>query len=66
MIMGKPGDWYQDKYVGGYFNAAGCLVVCEEYGFSDADADRCAVQIQNGEGYYDTNGKYVSYEKDVD
>lgn len=60
----KPGEWYQDKYVGGYFADDGHLVVCEEYGLSDADTDRYAVQVQNGDGYYDDDGKYRLYYKD--
>lgn len=28
---------------------------------TDADYDTCAVQVQNGYGYYDESGKYVSY-----
>lgn len=63
MIKGNPGDWYEDESIGGYFDKNGDLVVCEEYG-SDADFDRYAVQVQNGEGYYDDNGNYVSYGKD--
>lgn len=63
MIKGKPGDWYQNKSIGGYFNKNGDLVVCEEYG-SDADFDKYSTQVQNGEGYYDDNGNYVSFGKD--
>lgn len=44
--------------VGGYFDDNGDFVVCEEYG-SDADLDRYAVEVQNGEGYYDSTGKFV-------
>lgn len=64
MIKGKPGEWYQDDYVGGFFGADGYLIVYEEYGLSDADMDKYAVEVQNGEGYYNDNGKYVSYGKD--
>lgn len=28
---------------------------------TDADFDRYAVQVQNGEGYYDASGNYVSF-----
>lgn len=45
MSKGKPGEWYQDKYVGGYFNNQGSLVVCEEYGLSDEDVDRHSWKI---------------------
>ena len=64
MVKGKVGEWYQDKYVGGYFAEDGHLVVCEEYGLSDADTDKYAVQVQNGEGYYDSDGNYRSYGKE--
>lgn len=60
MITGKPGDWYQDDYIGGYFAADGHLVVCENYG-SDEDFDRYSVEVQNGEGYYDSTGKFRRY-----
>lgn len=64
MITGKPGEWYQDKHIGGYFNADGHLVVCEEYKLTDADTDRYAVHVQNGDGYYDEHGNYKSFLKD--
>ena len=62
-MTGKPGEWYQDKHIGGYFDDDGKLVVCEEYG-TDADFDRYSVQVQNGDGYYDSTGKYRSYNMD--
>ena len=61
--MGKPGEWYQDDFVAGYYDDNGHLVVCEEFG-SDADFDRYAVQVMNGDGYYDSDGHYVSYSLD--
>ena len=33
-------------------------------GLTDADTDKYAVQIQNGEGYYNSDGRYVSYDLD--
>lgn len=63
-MKGNPGEWYQDDYIGGYFNRDGNLVVCEEYGLTDADTDRYAVEVQNGDGYYDSNGRYRSYGHD--
>lgn len=57
-ITGKPGAWYQDEQIGGYFAADGHLIVCEEYGVSDADCDRYFTEVQNGQGYYDNNGNY--------
>lgn len=64
MVKGTPGEWYQDKHIGGYFNQNGNLVVCEEYGLSDADTDMYSVEVQNGDGYYNLNGKYVSFRKE--
>lgn len=61
MKKGKPGEWYQDEFIGGYYDKNGELVVCEEYGLTDADTDQYAVQVQNGEGYYNSSGKYVSF-----
>ena len=62
MIKGKPGEWYQDDGIGGYFDENGKLVVCEEYG-TDADFDRYSVEVQNGDGYYNEDGWYVSFSK---
>lgn len=61
MLKGKPGKWYQDKHIGGYFNENGDLVVCEEYGLTDADTDAYFVEVQNGCGYYDAAGKFRYY-----
>ena len=36
----------------------------QEYGLTDADTDKYAVQVQNGEGYYNSFGRYVSYDLD--
>ena len=36
-MKGKLLEWYQDEYVGGYFDKDGRLVVCEEYGLKDED-----------------------------
>lgn len=48
--------------LGGFYADDGHFVVCEEFGLTDADLDRYAVQVQNGEGYYNSDGKYVSYD----
>ena len=61
--MGKPGEWYQDDYVGGYYDCNGNLIVCEEYG-PDAYFDRHAIDVMNGNGYYDSDGHYVRYSLD--
>ena len=45
-----------------------CMKIYDCYGEpgTDADFDRYAVQVQNGEGYYDESGTYVSYHIDDD
>ena len=53
--------WYQDEHIGGYFTADGKLIVCEEYGLTDADTDAYATEVQNGDGYYDSYGKFRRY-----
>lgn len=63
-MQGNPGEWYQDKYIGGYFDNSGHLVVCEEYGLTDADTDKYSVEVQNGDGYYDSNGNFNYYSFD--
>ena len=64
VIKGTPGEWYQDEHVGGYFNKNGDLVVCEEYGLTDSDTDKYSVQVKNGDGYYNSSGKYVSFKNE--
>lgn len=58
-VIGAPGKWYQDDEIGGYFDEDGHLVVCEEYGLTDADNGRYDVEVMNGYGYYDEYGKFV-------
>lgn len=65
MLTGKPGDWYDDGHIFGYYDDNGSFVICGEYGTA-ADFDIYAVQVQNGEGYYDECGNYVSFHKDED
>ena len=36
---------------------------CVQEPGTDADFDRYAVEVQNNEGYYDSEGKYRSYGK---
>ena len=47
--------------VGGYYNNRGEFVVCVEYGLTDADMDKYASEVQNGFGYYNSDGRYISY-----
>lgn len=58
MIKGTPGEWYFDNCVGGYFALDGHLIICEEYG-NDVDFDKYAVDVMNGDGYYNDNGDFV-------
>ena len=64
MVKGTSGEWYQNEHIGGYFDKSGSLIVCEEYGLTDAETDRCAIEVQNGDGYYDNEGRYKSYCKE--
>ena len=57
---GKPGDWYEDESIAGYYDENGRLIVVEGYG-SDEEFDRYAVDLANGDGYYDASGKFVRY-----
>ncbi len=50
-------EWYQDEYIAGYYDESGRLIVCEEYGI-DADFDTHAVDVQNGYGYYNSEGDF--------
>ena len=52
--------WYEDEYCAGYYDDDGHLCVCFEFG-SDEMFDTHANDVANGYGYYDENGKYVSY-----
>lgn len=63
MITGKPGENYDDGVIGGYFGSDGHLIFCYEYG-SDAEFDSHSIDVQNGNGYYNDSGKYVSYERE--
>lgn len=56
----STGCWFQDANIGGYFDRNGNLIVCEEYG-TEEDFDSHAVEVMNGDGYYNENGKYISY-----
>lgn len=60
-MKGNPGEWYEDDYIGGFIREDGTIDVCVEKGLTDADTDKYAVEVQNGDGYYDNNGKYRSF-----
>lgn len=59
-------EYVVEGNLGGYYDDDGHFIVCEEYGLTDADVDRYAVQVQNGEGYYNSQGKFVWYERYFD
>ena len=59
-MYGVPGEWYQDDYIGGYYDSNGRLNVCFENG-TDEDFDTHFEDVQNGNGYYDSCGKYRNY-----
>ena len=59
---GKPGEWYQDDCIGGYYDENGNLIVVEIYDGTDEDFGRYSEAVMNGDGYYDSNGKFRYYE----
>ena len=61
MVKGKVGEWYEDDYIGGFIREDGTIDVCVEKNLTHADTDAYSVQVQNGEGYYDSEGRYRSY-----
>lgn len=60
-IKGKPGEWYDDGKICGYYDDKGRLVVVDEYG-TDEELGRYSEEVQNGTGYYDASGKFKYYE----
>lgn len=56
--------WYEDDSVGGFIHEDGTFEVCFVNTLTHADIDAYAVEVQNGEGYYDEDGWYHSYGKD--
>lgn len=59
----QAGEWYEDDCVGGFVREDGTIDVCVEKGLTDADTDKYSVEVQNGEGYYDSYGKFRRYGK---
>ena len=57
---GKPGEWYQDESIAGYYDVNGRFIVVEEYG-TDEEFGRYLKEVLNGDGYYDASGKFVRY-----
>lgn len=64
MYKGKVGEWYEDDYIGGFIREDGTIDVCVEKNLTHADADAYSVQVQNGEGYYDSDGCYRRFGSD--
>lgn len=59
--MGKSQVFSDGSYtddLGNYFDKNGHILA--EVG-TDADFDRYAVEVQNGDGYYDSSGKFRRY-----
>lgn len=57
-IKGKAGEWYEDDNIGGFIRDDGTISVCIEKNLTHADTDAFAVDVQNGDGYYDNDGWY--------
>lgn len=57
----KIGEFVIIGNYGGYYDINGEFVICEEYGLTDEETDKYAIDIMNGNGYYDSNGKYRSF-----
>lgn len=55
--------WYQDEYIGGYEYEDGYLEVFEEYG-RDEELDKYSIEVQNGDGYYNSEGRFIRYRND--
>lgn len=52
--------WYDQNGFGGHYDEHGNKIVDFEPG-TDQDFDSHAVEVMNGDGYYDTNGRYKSF-----
>lgn len=48
-----------DGNIGGYIDENGHFEVIEEYGLTDRDSGRYDVDVQNGKGYYNSDGWFV-------
>lgn len=58
-------EYVVDGNVFGYYDEDdGHFVVLEEYEISDAQSDRYAVEVQNGDGYYSSSGRFVRFADD--
>lgn len=57
----KPGDWYEDCNIAGFVRNDGSINVVIEKNLSDQDTGAFFDRVLDGDGYYDTNGKFHSY-----
>ncbi len=55
--------WYDDGVIFGYYDENGKLIVVGEYG-SDAQLGTHDIDVMNGNGYYDEDGKYRRYARE--
>ena len=60
---GEKMEFIIEGNFGGYYDENGHFVVLEEYGLSDEDTDKYAVEVQNGDGYY-SHGSFIRYRDD--
>lgn len=56
--------WEVRGNYGGYVDKDGNFIVCEEYGLTDEEAGRYSVEVMNGDGYYNSVGKFVRFKND--
>ena len=57
-------EFIKQGNIGGYYDENNHFVVCEEYGLTDADTDKYAVEVQNGDGHYSSEGHFIRYRDD--
>lgn len=63
-IKARAGQtWSDDNGYAGHYDDEGNAIVDFEPG-TDADFDRYAVDVQNGDGYYDADGEFHYYSLD--
>ena len=62
--MSKDREFVVEGNFGGYYDDNGHFVVCEEYGLTDTDTDKYAVEVMNGDGYYNSEGRFVRFRDD--
>lgn len=53
----------RDGNIIGYYDDDGRFVVCGELG-TDEQLDKYSTEVQNGDGYYNSDGKFVRFNCD--